>query len=226
MTIAEQIQKLSGDALIEVFSIDTTVIGGEDVFDFHAGTNAIQAPILWQGTYYQPFPIIAEGFDISTRGTLPRPKLRVANVTGIISAVLTAFDDLVGAKVTRKRTFAMYLDGQPTADPTQFLPDDVFYIEKKVSENKAVVEFELASAMDLMGVQLPARQIIAGSCPSEYRGVECGYAGPAMFDVNDESTTDPFKDVCSKRVTGCKVRFPKPAPLPFGGFPAARTYKY
>lgn len=225
MNLPETLQQLDAGAIIELFRISTIPIGGTDIISFHAGTNAVQASIWWQGVEYQPFPVEADGFDKSTRGTLPRPRLRIANVTGILSAVVIEFDDLVGARVTRHRTFAQYLDGQPGADPLQALPNDVYYVEKKISENKVMVEFELASAMDLMGQQLPARDIVAQMCSSFYRGPECGYTAAVYFNVRNESVGTLAEDVCSKTVAGCKCRFLSTGVVPFGGFPAARTYK-
>jgi lambda family phage minor tail protein L len=35
----------------------------------------------------------------------------VANVTGSIAALILSYQDLVGAKITRKRTLVKYLDG-------------------------------------------------------------------------------------------------------------------
>jgi lambda family phage minor tail protein L len=226
MNLPETLQQLDAGATIELFRISTIPIGGSDIFSFHAGTNSVQTSIWWQGIEYQPFPIQADGFDKSTRGTLPRPHLRIANVTGIISAAVIEFDDLVGARVTRHRTFARYLDGQPGADPMQALPNDVFYVEKKISENKVMVEFELTSAMDLAGTQLPSRDIVAQMCSSFYRGTECGYTATVYFNVLNASVGTLAEDVCSKTVAGCKARFLSTGVLPFGGFPAARTFKY
>lgn len=226
MNVPELLQQLNVDSIIELFRVSTGPIGGTDIFSFHAGTNGVNAPIVWQGVTYQPFPIQADGFDKTTRGTLPRPRLRIANVTGILSALVIDFDDLVGAKVTRRRTFARYLDGQPTADPTQELTSDVYYVEKKLSETKASIEFELASAIDLQGFQLPSRDIVANMCTSDYRGPECGYTGVIYFNVRNQPEGSLALDVCSKTVTGCKARFASSGVLPFGGFPAARTYRY
>jgi len=226
MNVPELLQQLDLGQMIEVFSISTLNIGGTDVFNFHAGTNEVYQPIVWQGVTYQPFPIKSEGFEMTTRGALPRPRVTVANVTGAVTALMRVYEDLIGAQVARKRTFARYLDGQPTADPGQHLPDDIYYIERKVSENKHDVVFELASALDLEGVQLPGRDIVANVCPWEYRKAECGYTGNAYFDVFDNAVSTLSEDVCSKSVTGCKRRFGVRGVLPFGGFPAARTYKY
>lgn len=141
------------------------------------------------------------------------------------------FDDLVGAKVVRRQTLVKYLDaanfpdGNPTADSDEHFPDEVWFIERKLSEDKEMVEFELTTAIDLNGEQLPGRQIIAGTCGwlirGGYRGPYCGYNGPPVADVNDQPTDDPAQDQCGGRVGSCKLRFGPNSPLPHGGFPAA-----
>jgi len=113
----------------------------------------------------------------------------------------------------------------PTADPNEHFLDEIWFIERKVSETKEVVEFELTTAIDLNGEQLPGRQVIAGVCGwlirGGYRGPYCGYNGPAVADANDVPTTDPARDQCGGRVNSCKLRFGADKPLPYGGFPAA-----
>ncbi|MNV63003.1 Phage minor tail protein L [compost metagenome] len=88
-----------------------------------------------------------------------------------------------------------------------------------------MVEFELTTAIDLNGEQLPGRQIIAGMCGwlvrGGYRGPYCGYNGPAVADGDDVATDDPARDQCGGRVRSCKMRFGQDKPLPYGGFPAA-----
>lgn len=229
MTITADIQSLSPDATIELFVLDATNYVGGTISRFHCGTNALTQPIVWQGNTYSPLPIEASGFDITTTGTLPRPKIKVANIGGLFSALAAQNDDLVGCKVTRKRTFSKYLDVVNFAggvnvleDPNQHFPDDVWFVEQKTSENRFIVEWELASVFDLQGVMLPNRQVIQDSCPWRYRGAECGYTGTAYFDLADVPTT-LAGDFCAKHLSSCKVRFPN-AELPFGGFPGAVRY--
>jgi phage-related protein len=303
MTIKSDIQSLSPGAVVELFELDATNIPGGTISYFHAGTNELSKPVAWQSLTYSPLPIEATGFDITTNGTLPRPRFKVANVGGIFSAVARENEDLVGCKVTRRRTFAKYLDienwiarigtaqagtantltldslasdindfyigqtlylaggagsGQSriitaydgttkvatvdsnwssvpnstttfevrhpeyssaTPDPNQHFPDDIWFVEQKLNENKYIVEWELASVFDLQGVMLPARQIIQDSCSWKYRGAECGYTGTAYFDLNDQPTTQS-NDFCAKHLSSCKKRFGN-EPLPFGGFPGA-----
>ena len=107
--IYAELHKLNGGAWVDLFELDLTPVGST-VFRFHAGTNGLRQPIVWQGNSYTPFPIQAEGFAMTGNGEVPRPKLSVANVSGVLTALVREYDDLVGMRVTRKRTMAKYLD--------------------------------------------------------------------------------------------------------------------
>lgn len=226
MTIKSEIQLLSPTAKVELFSIDTSMLGGA-IYYFHAGTNELRLPVVWQGVSYLALPIEAEGFELVTKGALPRPKIKVANVGGIFSALALESGDLVSAKVTRKRTFARYLDavnftdGNPSADPNQFLPDELWFVERKTMENRYIIEWELSSAFDLMGVMLPNRQVIQNTCAWKYRSAECSWMG-GYFDKSD-LPCDAAHDFCSKRLGSCKARFGANV-IPFGGFPGSVRY--
>lgn len=229
MPILSEIQLLDPTALIELFVLDMTNLPGGTLSFFHAGTNQLSAPVVWKGISYTALPVEALGFDVTTRGSLPRPRIRMANVGGLLSALVMANNDLIGCKITRRRTFARYLDAvnfssgvNPTADPTQQMLDDVWYVDRKMSENKYQVEWELASAFDLQGVMLPYRQVIQNSCPWAYRSPQCGYIGTAYFDGNDAPCVVGL-DTCGKRLSSCRVRFVN-VDIPFGGFPGALQY--
>lgn len=227
MGIRADIQSLSPSALIELFVIDTTHLPEGGVFHFHAGTNELRQSVIWQGVEYTPFPVKAEGFEARSEGTLPRPTLSVANADGLMSILVRDYQDLLGSTVTRIHTLAQYLDainfadGNPTADPTQEFQRETWIVDRKSLENDELISFELASPHDVMGQQLPARQIIRNTCVWLYRSPECGYCGGPVADATDAYTSDPAKDRCSRRLSGCKKRFGEYAELPFGGFPAA-----
>lgn len=196
-------------AMIELFEIE---VGGS-TYRFSNDTNESGGDIVWQGQTYTTLPVEAGGFEFNVNGKLPRPSLRIANVNQFIGGITRDNDDLVGCKVTRRRTFAKFLDavnfvgGNPTADATAELPVDIYYVERKVSENKFQIEWELAAALDLSGVMLPARQIMANLCPWTFKGAECGYTG-------GETT-------CSKTLQRCEEIWGEGTVLPYGGFPAA-----
>jgi phage-related protein len=435
MTIKYDIQKLRPGELVDLFELDCSGIGGS-ILRFHSGVNELGQDIVWQGNTYSRFPIEVEGFQKTGKGSLPRPMIRVANVTNMVSALILELDDLVGAKLTRHRTFAKYLDREnyngwigyglqtnrtnyatmgspvsmqiyggitleafviatdladaynfvagkyngtdyggfelyvtstgaveffvrgigsvdsvqssgtitpgtsyhiagtyndaentlrvfingehtiksstisldgtsaefrvgkrsdasyewnglvdnvrlynrrvgrtemqqhmirnytdntnlvgswsfeqdllddtsnnndgtasipaptyrywvdtnPTADPNIEFPLEVYYIDRKSAENKVFCEFELVSSLDLQGVKIPRRQVIANCCSWIYRSTECGYTGGPVATIMDVLTGDPALDQCSRRLTGCKLRYGTYAELPFGGFPAA-----
>lgn len=215
------------NALVTMYELDATALGGT-VWRFHPGLNGQRTDLVWQGLTYTAFPLEASGFEQKANGGLPRPTLRTSNVEGTLGALVAQYRDLVGCKVTRRRTLLMYLDasnfasGNPTANPNAHFPDDVFFIDRKSKENAQIIEFELAAASDCHGVLLPNRSIVAGSCMWTYKGTECGYSGGPVATWSDVATAVPALDVCGKRLSSCKLRFGSTATLPFGGFPAAQ----
>ncbi|NRG16062.1 phage minor tail protein L, partial [Bacillus velezensis] len=193
MGIYSDVQKLEVGALVELFELDATEIGGQ-VLRFHGYTQV--GPVWWQGRQYDPWAIRAEGFEQVGEGQQPSPTLSVGNigqdgkgkpVVGVISALCIHLDDLVGARVVVRRTLGKYLDaanfpeGNPTADPQEELPPEVWIVQQKTVETAQVVEFSLSSALDFNGQKLPDRPIIAGVCAwlrkGGYRGPYCGYTG-------------------------------------------------
>lgn len=238
MTIpVSELQSIAPSSIIELFELQLNTLqhGTSDVYRFHAGANLnSNGEVVWAGNTYMRFPIEAEGFMYEGKGSLPRPKIRVSNIMGTITALLLSLPDgLEGAKVTRLRTLARYLDAvnfpggvNPfgTPDSTALLPSEIFYVDRKSAETRDVVEFELAAAFDLAGVRAPKRQCLANICQWEYRSAECSYAGSNYFNENDVSVPTLAQDVCGKRLSSCKARFGATAELPFGSFPSIGTY--
>lgn len=223
--IESDVQKLNPGQRVELFVLDPTSIGGT-IVRWHNGVNGLGNDVVWGGNTYSRFPIEATGFLKAVKGPIPRPTLRVGNVTGLVGALLREWEDLVGSLVTRKRTFAKYLDAvnfaggvNPSADPNVGFPDEVWTVDRKAAENGVFVEFELGAAFDVAGVKLPLRQCIQNVCTWGYRSAECGYAGGPVADKNDVATSVPALDQCGKRLASCKLRFGQYAELPAGLFP-------
>ena len=53
-----------------------------------------------------------------------------------------------------------------TPDPTAEFKRQVFTVDRKSTENREVVEFELAGAIDMAGVRAPKRQCTRALFPS------------------------------------------------------------
>jgi lambda family phage minor tail protein L len=222
MSLEEDVVKSWHDGIVEMFDLDLEPITG-DVNDKFYFTNQIKpngTKIQWKGNTYEPLPILSSGYEKNTTGQIAQPTLTVANVLGTFTQVVDSFDDLVGAKVTRRRTLGKYLDGEPTADSTQEFPIDIFFIERKTAENALTITWQLASIFDLEGLSLPRRIITQNYCQWKYRSSECGYTGGAVAKVDDTPTAVLSEDICGKRVSSCQLRFPNQS-LPFGGFPGA-----
>lgn len=188
MTLEADVQQGWHEAIIELFDLDLTPITG-DVNDKFYFTNQLKpddSKVVWQGRTYEPLPIVATGYEKNTTGQIAQPSLTVANVMGTFTQVISSLDDLVGAKVTRRRTLGKYLDGEPGADPSQEFPLDIFYIERKTAENALTITWQLGSVLDLEGLQLPRRVITQNYCQWKYRSSECSYTGAPVFDANDK----------------------------------------
>ena len=215
-----ELQGVAPSAIIELFELDLNQLqhGITETYRFHAGSSLnANGELVWAGNSYMRFPVEADGFEYSGNGQLPRPKIRCSNILGTITALLLSLPSgLEGAKFTRIRTLARYLDavnfpgsvnpyGVP--DPSAEFPREIFYVDRKVVETRDVVEFELAAAFDLAGVRAPKRQCISNICQWVYRSAECGYTAPLYFDEDDALETTAAADVCGKRLSSCQVRF-------------------
>jgi phage-related protein len=126
-------------------------------------------------------------------------------------------------QVTRSRGLLAYqktgASWNPSANPAEEYPVETWIITRKANETPAAIEFELGSPLDLQGVKLPRRQVVAGTCLWAYRSGECGYGGGPVADYANRPTSDISKDQCSRSMIGCKLRFGENGELPFGGFP-------
>ena len=162
------------------FNVNATLTDAT-VFLFHAGNNMKDSgDIVWQSNTYAIMPCRAEGFKYSGKGLLPRPTLIFSNLLGTITTIIlrvnktTAFIDLQRAKVTRRRTLSRFLDATNfpsnvnpygTPDPTAELPRRVYFIDKKQTENRNIVEFEMVSSFDLAGVGAPKKLVTRDDFP-------------------------------------------------------------
>lgn len=226
MQFAADLQSIAPSAIIELFELQLyiNIHGSNTLYRFHAGANATatNGQVIFNGQSYLRYPVEVTGFDYNGAGQLPRPTMRVSNLLNTISAILLAVNtvspgnDLLGAKLTRIRTLAKYLDAvnfeggtnpYGTPDPTAEFPRDIYYIARKSFENRDVVEFELAAAFDLQNVRAPRRQAINNLCQWEYRLDGCGYTGDGYFDTKDNAVASLASDVCGKRLSSCRLRF-------------------
>lgn len=213
------------DVLVELWEVDFRPFGGA-VGRYCNHMNEKNGAVVWRGAEYAPYPIEAEGFEMTAQGAGNRPTLKVSNVLGFVTGAAEQYNQLAGVEVVRRLTYAKFLDaanftaGNPQADPNQEI---VYrYVVERLTEMTAErAVLELATPAEADGAIVPARMMLANTCVWQYRGEGCGYTGRAVADKFDMPTSDPKKDVCSGTLAGCRARFGATAALPFGGFPSA-----
>jgi lambda family phage minor tail protein L len=225
--LTETAQQLGSDALVTLFTLDATGLGDTAVRRFTSSAWQATA-VRFGGQTYTPIDVEATGFEWQGQGAPPAPGLRLANTNAVLGALARDFDDLVGAEVTRLRTFKMFLDDGDSPDGDMHFPPDLFRIERKVAQNKLFIEFELAAPFDQEGQLLPGRMMLRDACTHFYRGwtgsafsyarATCPYVGASYFKADGTSTSSAGEDRCGKRLSDCQKRFGT-APLPTRAFP-------
>jgi lambda family phage minor tail protein L len=226
------LQKPTPPAQVELFILDPNPISSREdppvvapLFYFFNGTDEDGTPVVFRGDSYLPIPLEANGFAaVGPTGTLPHPKMKIANANGYVSGLLRSYRDLIGARLTRLVTYEPYLDGHAEADPLKKREETDYVVFKLLQETKFEIEWELRHKSD-QPLQFPRKQI-GPICANTvtYRGVDCGWAG-ANFDINDVKEGDPGYtgvDECAKRLGSCRCRWQETddtVVMPFGGYP-------
>lgn len=173
---------------------------------------------------YIALPIELTGLASSSSGTLARPSLVTANIPALTRSHSNNSDgnndeevlldileengirsnqDLLGSKVVYRRTLFKYTykeaDSAPSSAPVEF-PSAKYILDRVAGEDNLLVNFELASPMDIEGVVLPSRVVIGKYCPWKYQGHELANEGGCtwplnsnnrFYDRNDTSITVP-----------------------------------
>jgi lambda family phage minor tail protein L len=236
--------------LVTLFQIDLSNLGGSTYYFTNNVFEELRA-ISFGGQEYTPLPIMMEDIATSADGGPAQPRMMIATSGGPVNALISQYRDLRGARVTRLRTFAEFLDTRPDdaggievnpgADGDAILSTDLFLVDRKVAANKTMAEFQLVAPTDQDGVQLPLRVCKKRFCDKQYRinngdgtftytgrNNPCPWGqapvedGGEFFDINDQPT-NAINDICSKTLTGCALRFGDVSALPFGGFPGLKT---
>ena len=186
-----ELQSINPSSRIELFTLalSNTLHGSSEVLRFHSGTNMnTNSDIIWQGDTYEKFPITAEGFAFEGKGQIPRPTLTMSNLGGItrsgvaitvtdlliIVNLTTPHNDLLNAKITRRQVLASSLDAanfqnniNPFGTPNNNeLPQEIYFIDRKVAESRNLVQFELVGDLDKQNLKLPKRQVTRNEFPS------------------------------------------------------------
>jgi len=143
---------------------------------------------------YVALPIQIEGVELNGAGAIARPSLRVANIPTLTRSIsnnddgtsdeetlysilvdegLLKNEDLLNSRITYRRTLLSNTyrstDSNPSSSPVEF-PSQTYVVDRVASEDSIMVEFELASPIDVEGVKLPGRVVIGRYCVWRYQG--------------------------------------------------------
>lgn len=203
--LSSELMSLSPSSLISLYEISVADLGFSagiisqtevslninTIFRFHNSINLTSSSLYWQGNEYIAAPIIAQGFETSLKGSPVTPSLSISvSDEGIpqltmLKQRIYQLGDIVGAKVTRIRTFARFIDATNFfnqtppqnffPDPNQELPRDIYYIDRLANENKNAITYDLSQLFEVEGITLPGRIVSEQSCVAAYRGEGCLY---------------------------------------------------
>ena len=143
---------------------------------------------------YVAIPIQITGIESSSSGASNRPTLGLANIPILARSVannedgtndeetirdillsegINTAEDLLNSRVVVRSTLLSktysFSDSNPTSPGAEF-PSKTYIIDRVSSESNLIVEFELASPMDIEGVTLPGRVVVGRYCPWRYQG--------------------------------------------------------
>ena len=234
--LINEASKLEPSSLIQLFEIDISeiLIGDKlektlkdneffnvnipsnNIFRFHNNVVLTNNNIIFQGNTYVAMPIEANGYETNSKGQAATPKLGLAvKDDGVpefrqLKSLMRDLEDLIGAKVTRIRTFAKFLDAenwtdttdkkitaQSEPDPYAFFAPDIYFVDRKSNETSTLLELELASFINYEKIKLPQRILNSTRCPWTYRGEGCCYeykstADAQGFGVHDGATLPTY----------------------------------
>lgn len=228
------VQSLNPGNLVDLYTIDLSVIGFAVQLYFTPSAQSGQN-LVYGGITYVSANVQMSGFKKNSDATTVQPELVIPNIDKGGTALVLAYNDLIGAQVTRRRTFQGFLDflsdgvtpNQFADASSQFIPE-IWYIEQKTEHTRSSIKFLLASVTDWNGQFLPTRRVWKDLCERTYRfysggsfnytGVTCPYTGSSYFDVNGNATT-AAGDYCGKDLKHCTLRYPQPDTLPGYFFP-------
>ena len=193
-TLIDAVQKQDpGSALVELFELE---LSSSSTLYFSAAVEADLTTVQFRDKVspytartYTAIPIEMKGIERKTDGASARPTLTVANILSTFRDAIGTLTnkDLVGKRLVRRTTLQKYLYGESgDASPPIEFPTEKFIIDRIASEDKLSINFELAAASDLEGVNLPSRIVVGKYCSWEYQGAISNSRGGCIWPSNSK----------------------------------------
>ena len=209
MTLAKEYQSLDVESPIDLITVLAQNDEGPHILRF-----CNNQAVSFGGVPYHARPCTIDWIGKSGEGVEENSQLSLNDTDGVISYLIDNYDDaVIGATVSVKRTLSMFLDGEPTADPTQF---NEFKLRINTFSGTAGIgyEFKLIPSVSLERRKLPGRTYLK-RCGWKFRDSNCAASTANNFDALGVATTVPLA-VCNKNLDFCGMYNNT---LRYGGFP-------
>ena len=159
LTPQQELQTLSSEALIDLYEVDLEPIGMTVIEYFCSSENPdTKQGASLGGRFYKPWPVIEQGFESTSQGSLPRPSIELANIGSSISTLLLIYKPR-GALVRRRRIYRKHLDdGRDPRPDAQFEPQE--YILDRWDRNDFTCTLQLVTELEYLNLEIPSRRII------------------------------------------------------------------
>lgn len=204
MSLISENQSLDSEIFIDLIQVKTPEF---DIKICNYGT------VSFGGVTYQGYPCQLSSFGRSGESVEARASLTVSDISGLVGNIIDSYS-VIKAQVIVKQTLPMFLDGQPTADPSQFFPL-LLEISQYTGEYQNQFVFSI-SPYSLERKKLPARTY-SKRCQYILGDDDCQAPIDKNFDISGSITT-PANRACRKDLDACKQYHGHT--LRFGGFPS------
>lgn len=204
MSLVSQNQSLDSEVFIDLIQVKTSEF---DIKICNYGT------VSFGGIVYQGYPCQLSSFGRSGESVEARASLTVSDISGLVGNIIDSYS-VIKAQVIVKQTLPMFLDGQPTSDPSQFFPL-LLEISQYTGEYQNQFVFSI-SPYSLERKKLPARTY-SKRCQYILGDDDCQAPIDKNFDISGNITT-PANRACRKDLDACKQYHGHT--LRFGGFPS------
>lgn len=209
MTLISNTQQLDTEIFIDLINVKNQDF---DIKICNYGT------VSFGNVTYQGFPCKVSSFGKSGESVEARASLIISDISGLVGDVIDNYF-VIGADVNIKRTQPMFLDGNPTADSTQF-----YELNLKINQYTGEYQNQFVFALtpySLERKKLPAR-VYSKRCQWQLSDQNCQASTSIHFDISGNSTT-PENRACRKDLDACKQYHGHT--LRFGGFPSVNRIR-
>lgn len=168
---------------------------------------------------YQGFPSKISSFSKSGESVEARASLIISDISGLVGDIVDNHS-VIGSDVIIKRTQPMFLDGNSTADSTQYYELNL-RINQYTGEYQNQFTFSL-TPYSLERKKLPAR-IYSRRCQWQLGDQNCQAPSNLSYDIFGNPTTVAANRACRKDLDACKQYHGHT--LRFGGFPSVNRIR-